>query len=200
MQAHVRPYTPFLTHMPSYVRWLALSGLQKMEREVDLNKTSHGCEAFFWDYCYSIIGPAREERPVSAHRYLCPQTCRLAASLLQEAECRVLHRSLRPLILFLPLSCQPCSQFPKFDMVISGCASAQHESSAGTKKEPQAASDAIRNYCDTHRHLSQCTLFCFLGGAIYACWCVCARATACASPATLRLALTDLWVVYASVF
>ena len=26
--------------------------------------TKHGCEKFYWEYCYSIIGTAQEERPV----------------------------------------------------------------------------------------------------------------------------------------
>jgi len=65
-----------------------------MQREVDLNKTSHGCEAFFWDYCYSIIGPAREERPVSEHHYVCTQLRSVAAFLTQEGEYRVVHRGI----------------------------------------------------------------------------------------------------------
>jgi hypothetical protein len=50
---------------PSCARSSSVSGLQIMAKVVDLNKTSHGCESFFWDFCYSIVGPAREERPVS---------------------------------------------------------------------------------------------------------------------------------------
>ena len=65
-----------------------------MQREVDLNKTSHGCEAFFWDYCYSIIGPAREERPVSERHYVCTQLRSVAAFLTQEGEYRVVHRGI----------------------------------------------------------------------------------------------------------
>jgi hypothetical protein len=53
------------TLLPLCARSSSVSRLQKMAKVVDLKKTSHGCELFFWDFCYSIIGPAREERPVS---------------------------------------------------------------------------------------------------------------------------------------
>ena len=59
---HVRILSPLCDRSSFF---FLVSRLQKMAKEVDLNKTSHGCELFFWDFCYSIIGPAREERPVS---------------------------------------------------------------------------------------------------------------------------------------
>jgi len=47
-------------------------------------------------------------------------------------------------------------QEPKYDMVMDGCASRVHESSTGNLETPQMASDALRNYCDPHPHLSEC--------------------------------------------
>ena len=60
---------------------------------------------------------------------------------------------------------RPRTQFPKFEMVIDGCASKQHESSRASNSQPQVASDALRNYCDAERHLSQC--MCFIQYCVY---------------------------------
>jgi len=76
-------------------------------------KTTHGCEKFFWDMCFGIIGPANKPRP-----------------------------------------------YPKTDMVMGGCADKAGETydveKSKKKQKPQMASDALRNYCDPHPHLSEC--------------------------------------------
>jgi hypothetical protein len=70
---------------------------------------------------------------------------------------------------------RPRTQFPKFEMVIDGCASKQHESSRASNSQPQVASDALRNYCDAERHLSQCVCSCFSSQGIQDCVYVRAR-------------------------